>query len=48
MRIIFPREEICAFGVSVISAFCVWERVCYGDEIVPAAAAAAQPPPQSQ
>lgn len=39
----FPREEICAFGVGVVSAFCVWEPVCYGDETVPASA---QPPPQ--
>lgn len=42
-----PREEICAFSVGVISAFCLWEPVCYGDEIVPSAAAA-QPPPQPQ
>ena len=42
----FPREEICALSVGVISAFCVWEPVCYGDEIVPAAATTAQPPPQ--
>ena len=42
----FPREEVCAFSVGVISAFCVWEPVCYGDAVVPAATA--QPPPQPQ
>lgn len=47
-----PREEVCAFSVGVVSAFCAREPVCCGDETVAASAAsaasAAQPSPQPQ